>query len=305
METLAQPSLPLEVVELDLSQDQFPDEQFLAEFLHEARNFPSIIIGDPIDAVASLQACMSLYYQVSGEYMQELAQAMTEKLARKQVEPITEESDESYQNRTEEFERTLYQQLWLTEPALEQAHRILQEAGQPALVPPHHNPPRLQRNREAVVPPQLVLPRLHTARQLLGSFHGSIRLEYSSIALTTLHLQDLLQRVKELGENLRVLRSVIAYQLGGHNPQGFAPLKYPTVTALPKSTVRQELREGDGEELLECAICKIDLNSDDEVIKLPRCNHWIWHLACIKAWLEGYSASNGSRPSCSLCRQAI
>ena len=247
-------------------------EPQLVDLQQLARNFPSALIGVPLDAVASLKACVLLYYQVSGEYMQELAQSMTEEVARGQVGPINQESDRSYQDRTEEFEKALYLKLWPAEMALEEARWALDIAGQPmnpAMVPSHRTLPRLQTDRRAVVPAQPVLPRLNTVRQALESLYSATSSNQATLTLDPQHVQNLLQQTYELEQTINTLRLVVSYQLAGYHLEDFASLRSYDVVTLPTTTVSQVLLESDGVVSTDCAICRMDLRPHDEVIKLP------------------------------------
>ena len=278
------------------------EEQLLVDLRRTASNLPSVLIGVPLNAVASLQASVLLYYQLGDEYMQSIAHSMTEDAARSLVGPITAESDESYQQRTDEFEKALYSSLWLAECTIEDAHMVLHTAGQPMdpmMLPQHRALPRLQVDRRAVVPPQPILPRLSTTRQALESLSSATTSNQVTLTLDPRHAQRLLHKIDDLRQTMCTLKLVISYQIAGHYMEGFAPLHSFDIVALPKTTVGQVLLGSDGTASTECVICRMDLSTHDEVIKLPICNHWTWHLACITQWLGLYSKS------CPFCRRAV
>lgn len=69
--------------------------------------------------------------------------------------------------------------------------------------------------------------------------------------------------------------------------QGNAPPPAPrsVIDKIPRVKVTEEqAKEG-----VDCAVCKDDLNIEEEVAQLP-CKH-IYHFECVSKWLEAHNVS--------------
>ncbi|KZV63069.1 hypothetical protein PENSPDRAFT_554871, partial [Peniophora sp. CONT] len=67
-----------------------------------------------------------------------------------------------------------------------------------------------------------------------------------------------------------------------------------TLKAMPKGKYAEWKQEGSDE---RCPICLDDYTAEDDLLKVPSCNHWL-HQGCLEQWLQSAS-------TCPVCRGRV